>query len=277
MSRKLIITDEMVDFAESPAISNENIGIFFRLLIKKYKDLPIAGSEIPGTIAVVWNMFDLQIDRFKKLYDEKCEKARKSVKQRWGKSSPEDIDTNVSNEYERIENIRTYKNDTIKSNQNNPTQINSNQNGGGGASHDHTDQEPHTTTIYSISDYISAATNVGLPESEARKFGEYNTSGRLSPIDALERWMENRTPTECAGGTKAVEERERATKRAQSMIDAKLNELRKLLDGWNNTANEFPIEQWISENDSPSLRINNGSAIFKASALALWEAHAKKE
>lgn len=69
--------------------------------------------------------------------------------------------------------------------------------------------KPNTTATiaWSNSDYNKAAESANLNKKETERFLELNESGKLSPDEAIQRWLANRTPTEINGGAKAIHQR----------------------------------------------------------------------
>lgn len=80
-------------------LSNEQLGELF-MSIMDYGEFGNVPDFQDQLIGMAWDIIQQRLDNDDMRYKEKCEKAAKSVKARWGKEKQKDEHTNV---YERIE------------------------------------------------------------------------------------------------------------------------------------------------------------------------------
>lgn len=88
-------------------LSNEQLGELF-MSIMDYGEFGNVPDFQDQLIGMAWDIIQQRLDNDDMRYKEKCEKAAKSVKARWGKEKQKDEHTNV---YERIE---TYTDEHIR-------------------------------------------------------------------------------------------------------------------------------------------------------------------
>ena len=104
MKKETFVLDTDLD-EKTKSLSDEEVGKVFRKILKYVKQDAV--PKLTEKLEIVFDFIRVDIDKNNQKYQEKCEKRRQAIQQRWKKQE----DTKNTNVYNCIENIQEYEND----------------------------------------------------------------------------------------------------------------------------------------------------------------------
>lgn len=232
MAFKLQLTDEMISFFRSSAVEDADAGRLIRLLIDVADELPLP-EIVPQPLTYTLPIFIGQIETFRRNYNQKSKaNAERQARFREKQDVPPDMSrvTGVTERYEALQSVTqrygalrnvtgvtecyealpsvtecdNARNALIIPNHTTPSQTTLSGGGADGTSQTPPPQIKTKGEAWSRQSYKAVAQDKGWPLLEVEKFCDLNESGRLHPQIAMSTWERNRTPTEAAGGAKAI-------------------------------------------------------------------------